>query len=233
VKLTVDTKQVEKNFKNLARQLPYITMLALNDTAFDAQSSLKSTVKGKLKIKKQSVANAFRVKKASKTNLVSQVFVPTTAWQNDVLSQHFHGGDRERKGLEDILRHMGAMSKSQILTPSGTGFVKRRGYKQITTALKKAYPRGYKTNIFKRSKGRPNREDYFIATKRDKRTSHLSEGVYYRPAGEEFLVSILTISDSPRYTKRLDVKQITQKVVDRRFNIHFDKAIQKAMRTSR
>ena len=67
MRIEVDTKKLEKNFKDLGRQLPYITMLALNDTAFDAQSSLKSVVKGGLRLKKQSVANAFKVKKASLT----------------------------------------------------------------------------------------------------------------------------------------------------------------------
>ena len=146
MRLEVDTKQLEKNFKALGRQLPYITMLALNDTAFDSKKLIRLKTQKKLNINNQSVLNGFRVKKATKGNLVSQVFVPMTAWQYGVLAQHFAGGDRERKGLEDILRHMGAMTKAQILTPSGGTRITKSGYKRITNAIKQSYGSRYNPN---------------------------------------------------------------------------------------
>ena len=230
----MDADNVANMLLQAGRHLPYITMLAINNTAFDAQKKLKSEVNRKLDLKNKKLPNAFRVKKAKKTNLSAQVFVDEHSWQGEALAPHFFGGDRERKGMEKALIYMGAMSKSQILTPSGGIKIRPSLYVEIMSALKLNYKAGYSANRTVKSskRKRKNTTKYFIATKRDKRTKHLAEGIYARREGYDYPISLLTISSKPHYKKIFDLDKIVGGVVRDRFDYHFSKAFDKAMKSA-
>lgn len=235
MKLEIKDNNLQELFIKAGRQLPYITMLALNNTAFDAQKALKAEVNSKLDLKNKKLPNAFRVKKASKQNLTAQVFVDEFSWQGEALAPHFYGGDRERKGMEKALIYMGAMSKSQILTPSGGIKIRPSLYVEMMSYLKLNYKAGYSANRTKRSskRKRKNTTKYFIATKGDKRTKHLAEGVYATRDGYDYPLSILTISDKPTYKKIFDLDTIVHKVIKNKFDGYFIAAFDRAMRTAR
>lgn len=231
--ITLDTKAFDKGIAQLGKQLPYITMLALNNTAFEAQKDLKSAVKSKLKLSNQSMPNAFRVKKATKQTLEARVFVDEFSWQYRALVHHFEGGDRERKGTEKALQYAGVMGKDKILTPSGGIKIKPTTYVRIMSYLKLNYKAGYTANLSQKSSKRKRTDNtqYFIATKRDNRTRHLAEGIYARLGDSP--QSLLTISDKPTYTKRIDIDEIVQQTIKDKFDVFFNAATVKAMKTAR
>jgi len=210
--LDISTKTVQKMLVDAIRDMPYISMLAINDMAFDAKDSLKKSMLAGLEIEKASLANAFRIKKAKKTNLTAVLFVNKDSWQYKALEQHYEGGDRARKGMELMLQSMGAIKKSKILIPMAK--IRKRGYSDIKNALN--------------SKAK---SDYFLATKTAKKTAHLNEGIYARVNAGHKVVGIMMIRDKPNYKKRFDITSITEKVVNRRFEQHFNIAFKRAIKT--
>jgi len=233
--INLDTTGFDKTIGSLSKQLPYITMLALNNTAFAAQSDLKNIVKSSLKLTNQKMPNAFRVKKATKDNLEARTFVDEFSWQYKALVHHFEGGDRERKGTEKALQYAGVMGKDKILTPSGGIRINPSTYVRIMSFLKLNYKAGYAANLSQKSAARKRKDNtkYFIATKRDRKTSHLAEGIYARIGDGSSPQSILTISKKPAYDKRIDIDEVVQKTIDLKFNTFFNEAMIKAMKTSR
>lgn len=231
--IAFDTKSFDKCIGSISKQLPYITMLALNNTAFEAQKDLKNIVKATLKLSNQKMPNAFRVKKSTKETLESRVFVDEHSWQYEALEPHFEGGDRERKGTEKALQYAGIMGKDKILTPSGGIKIKPSTYVRIMSYLKLNYKSGYTANLSQKSAKRKRKDNtqYFIATKRDNRTRHLSEGIYARLGDSP--QSLLTISDKPKYNKRIDIDEVVQQTINDKFDMFFNQAMMKAMKTAR
>ncbi len=224
---TVGLKEVEKMLGGFSKQLPYVTMLTLNDLAFATMYAIKAEVKVKLNLRSNTIPNAFRVKKATKSRLVSEVFIDDSKWQADILKPHFNKSDsdfpardRGKKGLEKAMISAGHMSSNEILTPSPGVKIQYRTYKKMLSLL--------------RSNGNAG-SLFFLATKKSKRTRHLHPGIYARVDGgvRSKPIMILRISAKPDYSKRFDLEETAVKVYNRSARELFRKNADKAIRTAR
>jgi len=223
--------EVKKMLTGYEKQLPYVTMLTLNDLAFDAMTQIKAEVKVKLNLRNQKLPNAFRVKKAKKNNLTAELFIDDWKWQAKILKPHFFGGDRAKKGLEKAMIYAGAMRATDILTPSPGVKIQSSTYVQIMSYLKLNYKAGYDANRNDKSKRKNKSTQFFIAKKTDRKTKHLHPGIYARINGQ--VVAILRVAKRPAYKQRFDLEKTTLKVYKDKMAYYFKKNAQKAIRTAR
>lgn len=217
------------------KQVPYIQMLTANNMAFDALGRVKQIISRDLSIKKKSVPNSFRIKKATKQKPYAELYVDEFTWQFKVLAHHFYGGNRERKGLEKALIYQGLMYKWEILTPSPGVKIRASVYVQILSQLKLDYKAGYNSNETKQSKKRKSKSKttarFFVITGKAK--SPLAPGIYARMPSHDKPVCMLRIAEKPSYKKQFDLKSILEDVYNERGYSHFDAAYKRAMSTAK
>ena len=227
---------IKKTIKELEtfkdKDLPYVMMLTANNVAFDALDSLKKEVRGKLNLKNKRMANAWRIKKATKKRRYAELYVDEWSWQYKALAHHYRGGDRERKGLEKAMIYMGLMYKWEILTPPPGVTIRSYVYVEMMSQLKLNYKAGFNANETKTSRKR--REGlrkkgvrYFVVTGKSK--SPMAPGIYARVPGSPKPVNMLRIAERPDYKKSMDMEVTVRKVLERRQQHHFDTAMARAM----
>lgn len=83
------------------KQIPFATMLALNDTAFDLQRVYKAQTKQKFDQPTKFTQTGFAVEKAKKTNLKAVVYV--TEKREDYMKLEIDGGVRHPKNKAIII----------------------------------------------------------------------------------------------------------------------------------
>ena len=83
------------------KQIPFATMLALNDTAFDLQGVYKAQTKQKFDQPTQFTQTGFAVQKAKKTDLTAVVYV--TEKREDYMKLQVDGGVRHPKNKAIII----------------------------------------------------------------------------------------------------------------------------------
>ena len=83
------------------KQIPFATMLALNDTAFDLQRVYKAQTKQKFSEPTKFTQTGFAVEKAKKTNLKAVVYV--TEKREDYMKLQVDGGVRHPKNKAIII----------------------------------------------------------------------------------------------------------------------------------
>ena len=237
MKISIESniKEVINNLSNLEkRQLPYATMVATNNIAFDYLDAQRKEVEGVLNWKKKA-PNAIRIKKATKSRPYAEIFVDEWSWGYYALKQHFHGGDRSRKGLEKAMIQLGYMYKNEILTPSPGTNISPSTYVQMMSQLKLNYKAGYAANETKKSRKKKSASRtslrFFIITGKSK--SPLAPGIYARMQGVESPICMLRISEKPEYKKRFNMEKTLLKVYNRRGSTHFKKAIEHALATAK
>lgn len=88
--ITQQIKAINKKLSKLAKkQIPFATSQALNDSAYQANKALKIQAAKKLDRPTKFTINAFQVKRSTKRNLVSTVFVEA---KREYLEWVIHGG---------------------------------------------------------------------------------------------------------------------------------------------
>ena len=211
------------------KDIPYVTMTATNNLAFDAKHTVEREIMSGLNIKKKSLTSQLRVKKAKKSNPYAILFVDNGKWQYKVLAHHFKGGDRERKGMEKAMIYLGLMHRKEILTPSPGVTIKPSVYVQMMSQIKLFYKAGFDANQTKRSKYRNARKTkarYFVITGKSKST--MAPGVYAMMPGHDRPICMLRISEDPTYRKRFDLGESVRKVYAARGAKHIDSAVKRA-----
>lgn len=74
--------QITRRLSNIQkRQIPFAASQALNDTAFAAQKELKKQARKKIDRPTKFTINAFQVRRATKRNLESAVFIEEKRWK--------------------------------------------------------------------------------------------------------------------------------------------------------
>lgn len=218
------------------KQIPYATMLATNNIAFDYFDKQKKEVAGGLNWKKKA-PSILRIRKATKQRLYAEIFIneEKKVWGYYAVAQHFKGGDRHRKGLEKKMIEKGYMYKHEILTPSPGTTIKAGTYNQIISQLKLTNRAGYDANETAVSRKRKLKSKtslrFFIITGKTK--SPLAPGIYARMPGVPTPVCILRIAEKPTYKKRFDMEKTLKKVYDRRGDEHFKKSWIHALSTAK
>ena len=224
-------KQVLKELGAFERDIPFILKETANDIAFEAIRKIKAEVQGKLHIRKKYIPNAWRVRKAEKSRLYAELYVDDWSWQKRVLEHHYYGGDRQRKGIEKAMIHLGLIDKDEILTPPPGVKIRPSTYVQIMSQLKLFSKAGFVANETKRSRTRKKRQGkdkvrYFFVRKGNRQGLH--PGVYARKEGSSHLKCILRVASRPHYKKRLDAESIVRKVIERRMRTTLAANVEKA-----
>lgn len=135
--ITVDARgieEVQRRLESLAReQIPYATMLAINETAFAVRGAVQDEMKRVFDRPKPWTINQVRVRKATKTKLVAVVgtlegikglygenagFSATSSGvYEQVLTPHIESGERFPKRSETRLRRAGILPEGWIVVP--------------------------------------------------------------------------------------------------------------------
>jgi len=208
-------KELQSFLGGYAKQLPFATSKALNDTAFQVRLAEKKEIADFVDKPKPFVANSPRVEKSTKRNLVAKVYIDERI--EDVLAHHVYSGPRAPRAAESRLRRRGMIRPGEFVVYSNTFL---DSYGNITYARWKL--------IFEALENRTG--NYFIMT-----TRRGVKGIWIRYGKGRGAVKLVAaiVSNHPRYNKRFGFYTEAQKIFDRRFSANFDKAIDKAIRTAR
>ena len=216
-KATAWTKAVQK-------QLPFATSVALNNVAFDARKAINAGTKGAFHVPVKFTQNAFLVQKSKKKSLAAFVYAQDKAGKDRARYLRFGiaGGRRPQKGLdvyfENAVPNDGTIPAGAYFMP--TSLVKTNASGNVTQATLRRISKGISGNP---------RGGFFIGTPRG---GNRPPGIYRRSREQLFPYFIAT-TDRPDYTGRFNIESIGAKVIDRRFGIHFNAALSKALSTAR
>jgi len=221
VSLTIDQdlKGFERFTKNYRKQLPFASSVALNSTGFDIRQALNKGTIGAFDKPTTFTQKAFLTTKSKKTNLVVHVFAKDKEGSDAARYLRFgvQGGARPPKGFE---RYFAGLPNDRTIDRyfMPTRQIKRDGKGNITRAT------------LKKLSTRVTDGTAFIGTPRN---STRPPGLYVREKNNKLLAKFITTNSKPTYTGRFNIEAIAGKVVQRRFNQHFDKAMSKAIATAK
>ena len=216
-KATAWTKAVQK-------QLPFATSVALNNVAFDARKAINAGTKGAFHVPVKFTQNAFLVQKSKKKSLAAFVYAQDKAGKDRARYLRFGiaGGTRPQKGMdayfENAVPNDGTIPAGAYFMP--TSLVKINASGNVTQATLRRISKGISGEA---------RGGFFIGTPRG---GNRPPGIYRRSREQLFPYFIAT-TDRPDYTGRFNIESIGAKVIERRFGIHFNAALSKALSTAR
>ena len=214
-----DLKGFERFLNNNRKQLPFATSLALNDTGFNIRQALNKGTLGAFDKPTTFTQKAFLTTKSKKTNLIVHVFAKDKEGSDAARYLRFgiQGGARPPKGFERYfsgLPNDGTTARYFMPTKQ----IKRDGKGNITRPTLKKLSTKVTTGTA------------FIGTPRN---STRPPGLYVREKNNKLLAKFITTNSKPTYTGRFNIEAIAGKVVQRRFNQHFNKAMSKAIATAK
>lgn len=219
ISLTIDQdlKRFDRFLNNNRKQLPFATSVALNNTGFDIRNAFNKGTLSAFNKPTRFTQKAFLTTKSKKTNLVVHVFAKDKEGSDAARYLRFgvKGGTRPAKGYERFfsgLPNDGTVDAyfipSQIKV-DGFGNVTRANLKKVSAAVQN--------------------NKAFIGTPRN---SSRPAGIYERD-GDRLITRFVSVSSRPTYTGRFNLQVIGDKVINRRLNQHFNKAMQKAIATAK
>lgn len=238
----------QKYLKGMERQLPYATMLALNQTAEFAQGMVKAETRKVFDRPTHWAINASFVKYAKKYRLEASVALKgrdkgVVDRETNFLYPEVYGVARGRKAMETALLRAGALRSNEFLVPAEDlpldpfGNVPVKLIRQILSQLKAAEKNdaGYSAN--KTTSVRSRRTvakagTFFVPPPR----SGLPRGIYQRVKtgfGWATRMVFKIVVGKPKYRKRLDFYAIGQQAYNKHFAREFDTAWQRALATAR
>lgn len=96
ISIKSNIKQLTKSISGFADQIPFVTSVALNNTAFDARQGVQGQILRDVDKPTRFTINAPRFKRSNKRNLTAVVFIPDKQWQ--YLERLINGGVKHPKG---------------------------------------------------------------------------------------------------------------------------------------
>ena len=219
LELTVDQdfKRFDRFINNNKKQLPFATSLALNNTGFDMRNAFNKGTMSAFNKPTKFTQKAFLTTKSKKNNLVVHVFAKDKEGSDAARYLRFgvKGGTRPAKGYEKYFS--GLPNDGTIDTYFLPSKAKTDGFGNVTRATLKRISSAVQSN------------KAFIGTPRN---SSRPAGIYERK-GDVLITQFITVSSRPSYTGRFNLQNIGDKVIRRRFEQHFNKAMTKAIATAR
>tara|TARA_R100000773_G_scaffold37543_1_gene32622 strand:+ start:162 stop:827 length:666 start_codon:yes stop_codon:yes gene_type:complete len=212
-----DLKGFDRFLNNNRKQLPFATSVALNNTGFDMRNAFNKGTLSAFNKPTRFTQKAFLTTKSKKTNLIVHIFAKDKEGGDAARYLRFgvKGGARPAKGYERFfsgLPNDGTVNAyfipSQIKV-DGFGNVTRVNLKKVSAAVQN--------------------NKAFIGTPRN---SSRPPGIYERD-GNKLITRFVSVSTRPTYTGRFNLQVIGDKVINRRLNQHFNKAMSKAIATAR
>jgi hypothetical protein len=221
-KATAWTKAVQK-------QLPFATSVALNNVAFDARKAINAGTKGAFHVPVKFTQNAFLVQKSKKKSLAAFVYAQDKAGKDRARYLRFGiaGGTRPQKGMDVYFQNAvpndGTIPDGAYFMP--TSLVKTNASGNVTQATLRRISKGLTGKA---------RGGFFIGTPRGGGKNIGKPPGIYRRSREQLFPYFIATTDRPDYTAgRFNIESIGAKIIERRFGIHFDKALSKALSTAK
>ena len=222
VSLTIDQdlKGFDRFLKNNKKQLPFASSVALNSTGFDIRQALNKGTQGAFDKPTKFTQKAFLTTKSKKTNLVVHVFAKDKEGGDAARYIRFgvQGGARPPKGFVKYFEGLpndGTLGMNVYFMP--TREIKRDSFGNISRA-----------NLKKISASVTSGTSFIGTPKGGTRPA----GIYERKKGK-LIAKFITTTSKPTYTGRFNIEAIASKVVQRRFDQHFNKAMSKAISTAK
>ena len=235
IALTIDfdSAKADAYTKAVKKQLPFATSVALNNTGFDVREGLNKGTQGAFHKPVKFTQKAFLVKKSKKRQLIAVVYAQDAEGKDRARYLRFGtaGGTRPQKGYE---KYFGKGVPNDGSIPSGSYFVpgprvKINAAGNVTLATLKKIDKGLTGKGTKSVSGSKVRGGFFIGTPRN---NNLPPGIYRRSRKQLHPYFIAT-QNKPNYKKRFDIQKIGNKVIQRRFNAHFNAALIKSLKTAK
>ncbi|MFY4750011.1 hypothetical protein ACOTWV_08850 [Aliarcobacter butzleri] len=206
-----DIKNMIDRFSNLEqKQLPYAQILATNDLAFATQNREKVETLANLAFKRN-IPNTIRVTKATKSISFAEIFLNQKSWTYYALKQHYLGGDRHSKGLENYLKSKHLLESNEFLIPMNG--IKRTASKIIMQELKNK-----------------NLNFYVIPS----RISYSNSGIYQRNNQKHNrTIMLFKIVRKAKYKKVLDLEKTLKKEFQKNGIRYFKNRLEYAIKTAK
>ena len=229
ISVVADTKKLTRYLTFQRKQIPFATMMALNDVAFDARSYTQKSLPRRLDRPTPAMVKSVQVQKAKKRKLVATVGFAglgfkSSKWQEsaaEIMKRHIVGGTRSAKG-----KHLRIPSD-----PKGGG-IKLNKYGNIGGKKAKIAKMIGKSDQFFEGipKGDFSTRDRGIwertpaNSKRKPNKKHLASGkIVQRIAYEPFA----------KYKRTYPFEKIVQLAVNKNYRKRFHSAINKALKKAR
>lgn len=204
--------------------VPAATVMALNNTAYDALGAVKDGMKLAFDRPTPFALNAFMVWRATPQRMVAEVKERPSVGPRHFLKVQQSGGVRPNTALEKLMQaRVPSASYIAAITPAvgarrdGFGNWSSGERNQVLSALGAQRDRLANATPVSKARGRrTGRADYFVP----KEGSSLSPGVYRREGRNPVKVINFT-STMPAYEKRIDFTEIVRDTAARVYETHF------------
>jgi hypothetical protein len=248
-KIDIDpTKLIERCSDLEKKQLPFATMLAINDAMFDVREGWKKEITTVFDRPTPLTINAVLYKKATLQNLTAEVFLRDEATKGTPPSRYLieqvEGDDRAEKPFEFLLRNAGIIGGNEFVVPARNfpldafGNVPGGVLTAILSDLQGS--RDAKANSTAESRRRRSRRKnvekahVYFYDRGDR--GKLPRGIYQRQgtrAGSGIRMVLAIVEGAPRYSKRFDAYAIASRIFNASFPIRFDERLAFAVRTAK
>lgn len=225
INITIDQQGIgllQRRSAVVAKQLPFATSVALNNTAFDARTALNGATRGYFDRPTRFTQTAFLVEKSRKADLTAYVYANNDKGRSRsrYLRYPIQGGTRRQKGLERFFTgapNDGTISASATFVP--TSNVKLNASGNVSIATLQRIQKGLTGNA---------RGGFFIGTPRG---GNRPPGIYRR--SREQLHAYFIAKPNPRYSKQFPIQEVGEKVIARKFNSYLLSSLERAVATAR
>lgn len=249
-KTTIDAQQLIAKMSDLEkRQMPFATMLAINDAMFDVREGWKTDIQSVFQAPVPLTINAVLYKKATKENLTAEIFLRNEATKGTPPSRYLienikPEGGREEKPFEYLLRNAGVLGINEYVMPArgfpldAHGNIPGGILTRILSDLQAQRDKSANTTPQSRRR-RERRRDigkravYFY--NREKR-GNLPRGIYERTRtgfGGSIRMVLAIVEGAPTYSQRFDAYGIAERIFNKQFPIRFRERLDFAVRTAR
>ena len=214
------------------KQLEFSYSQGINDTIKEVRIALNKGTVGAFNKPVSFTQKAFLYKTSTKRNLIAYAYANDQKGKDRARYLRFgtKGGARPPKGFERYFQGVandGTIKPGSYFVP--TSFVKVNASGNVTLSTLKTISKGLKEKSYKPKGKKGIRGGFFIGTPRN---NNLPPGIYRRKH-EELHPYFIATQDKPNYKKRFDIQKIGNKVIQRRFNAHFNAALIKSLKTAK
>ena len=221
IDLTTDIAKAVGWSGALRKQLPFAISKALNDTAFDARTSLGGATRQYFDRPTSFTQKGFGVEKSTKRDL--EVIVGAEVKRARYLRTQITGGARNQKGFEKLflaqVAATGQVPSNSQFVP--TSLVKLNASGNVSLATLKRIKQGLSTTNA--------RGGFFVGTPKG---GNRPPGIYRR-SREQLFPYFIAIDQPARYEARYPMLDIVGKVYQRRFGQYFRSSLERALATAR
>ena len=258
---------VLNGLKNLEKQHAFASAVAMNEAAFQAMREGKAELRSKLDRPTPWTISSWRVRKKAKRGDLTAIIGMSdflsdkqSRGPSSKLQQHFVGGGRSTKQLEERLRAAGYLGASEYIVPGGAAKLDRygnmsrgqiqqimsqiglkgSGYDSVATKSRRSMRNQARAGhiFWSMGIGSPGSRAYSGKLKFDLSSGkyygviqHLPKGAWMRGPGT--VKPLMIVVRKPHYRRRLDIDCIAQRVMTRDFPAAYSRALQRALFTAR